>query len=679
VNDVSGVAPPLNLTIATPANTSWIATGIQGGALSIDAETLVQSGAPASKIITACMASNELTFEAWVSPGNDTQDGPARVLTCSVDPSNRNFTMGQDGGSYQMRIRTTTTGNNGGSAATRPVSAAGSVQPGSPVHIVCTRDTAGVAKLYLNGVEVDSNPNNDGDFSNWDANYEFGLANEFNWLAEPGARDWLGEYYLVAVYSRALTAAEVQQNYNADAGAIRSATRSFNVSQYVVGQKVRVAIDLVHGADTSVVVTETFPDGWIPLNISDGGTSSGNTITWNLASFTADTRLTYEVYPLGGNNRSGLFDGTAEDGGGLVVPIAGATEILRAGTKPIVFLWGTGGTAAAEYDDNVVGMIGSQGLDIDGTFVNGLGYAVERIEAAGTEEQDDYTADDTVLIFQSQTATSGDFASHTFDPVPMLNTEQALNANDPQPRSEMYFAETEGATAEGTVFEIEVIDVTHPITSHLAAPGLVRVHNHPVGELGQHGQPWATGAQALATLPGDATNAVLMVAEAGATPMDLPDTPPEYDPVPARRASLGFHEDSMASPTVEGAVILQRTVQWCIGDAVTAGSGAPDAPTNLTASQLSDWAQLDWTDASDNENGFVISRKDGPTTATGEFVDVGQVTNDVTSFVDQTVVVGSIYTYHVRAFNPDGESADSNEAEVEIVQGLRTNVWYLYR
>jgi hypothetical protein len=48
----------------------------------------------------------------------------------------------------------------------------------------------------------------DGDLSNWDSGYVFALGNELT-----GDRGWLGSFDVVAIYSRALSAAEVEQNF----------------------------------------------------------------------------------------------------------------------------------------------------------------------------------------------------------------------------------------------------------------------------------------------------------------------------------------------------------------------------------------------------------------------------------------------------------------------------------
>ena len=67
----------------------------------------------------------------------------------------------------------------------------------------------------MNGVEAGTLTGLTGTFSNWDANFHFGLANEFG-----ADRGWLGEYHLVAIYNRALTSEEVSQNYEAGSGTV---------------------------------------------------------------------------------------------------------------------------------------------------------------------------------------------------------------------------------------------------------------------------------------------------------------------------------------------------------------------------------------------------------------------------------------------------------------------------
>jgi len=66
-----------------------------------------------ARLLEACRASNALTIEATLTPANITQDGPARIVTFSSDPANRNFTLGQQQGKLILRLRTPPTGLNG--------------------------------------------------------------------------------------------------------------------------------------------------------------------------------------------------------------------------------------------------------------------------------------------------------------------------------------------------------------------------------------------------------------------------------------------------------------------------------------------------------------------------------------------------------------------------------------
>lgn len=63
-------------------------------------------------------------------------------------------------------------------------------------------------------IRSDTNQMQLGDTSNWDPTYRFTLAHEFE---DPTAdsRSWRGDYHLVAVYNRALSEAEIVQNFDA--------------------------------------------------------------------------------------------------------------------------------------------------------------------------------------------------------------------------------------------------------------------------------------------------------------------------------------------------------------------------------------------------------------------------------------------------------------------------------
>ncbi|MGJ3245290.1 MAG: LamG domain-containing protein [Elainellaceae cyanobacterium] len=207
VYDVSGANPnPLNLQINNADTTT---TWLPDGGLRVNQRTLIHSLRSPVRLMRACQASQELTIEAWIRPENANQDGPARIISVSKNPGNRNFTLAQGPGDdnrpstgYNMRLRTT----SDRSGSTYLFTADGTVTT-ELTHLVYTRDRSGNAILYING-QPQVTGRIDGNFSNWDLDYQLALANEF-----VGEQDfWLGDYHLVAIYSQALSAEQVQRH-----------------------------------------------------------------------------------------------------------------------------------------------------------------------------------------------------------------------------------------------------------------------------------------------------------------------------------------------------------------------------------------------------------------------------------------------------------------------------------
>lgn len=157
----------------------------------------------------AIKASNEFTIEAWVTPANATQAGPARVVSISEGVGIRNAALLQGepfdvgGDRWTSRQRSTGTSVNGLPALSAP---AGSAVEGRRTHLALTRSAPGEVTLYVDG-EPAATGTTGGDLSNWDGSFPLMLANETSL-----DRTWLGTYHLVAVYARALTGAEVDQN-----------------------------------------------------------------------------------------------------------------------------------------------------------------------------------------------------------------------------------------------------------------------------------------------------------------------------------------------------------------------------------------------------------------------------------------------------------------------------------
>jgi hypothetical protein len=201
IHDGSTLAA-VDLTIADPAKVTW-----QPGALTVNAPTTIASPSGVqSRINLDCKATDGLTVEAWVAPTLLSQTGAAgqfaRIVTTSINSGGRNFALGQQGTSWAAEVRTT---NASVDTQGAPILTGGSVVT-TTTQLVVTSDTAS-RTLYVNGVAV-ATDSLGGTLDNWLPGYRVSLASEPS-LNNP----WSGTFALVAIYDRALTPAEVQQNF----------------------------------------------------------------------------------------------------------------------------------------------------------------------------------------------------------------------------------------------------------------------------------------------------------------------------------------------------------------------------------------------------------------------------------------------------------------------------------
>ncbi|MEH6561667.1 MAG: LamG domain-containing protein, partial [Marinobacter sp.] len=105
--DASGVSPALNLTLS--GNVDWVGGwGIDmGPAAQSDQGSTVPAGkaqgstTDSRKLHTLLTGSGEYAIEAWVAPGNITQED-ARIVTYSGSASTRNMTLSQSLQRYEV-------------------------------------------------------------------------------------------------------------------------------------------------------------------------------------------------------------------------------------------------------------------------------------------------------------------------------------------------------------------------------------------------------------------------------------------------------------------------------------------------------------------------------------------------------------------------------------------------
>jgi mono/diheme cytochrome c family protein len=200
IPDRSGAGEPLNLRIDKPQNVQF-----RSGRMQITTPITIASDGPATKLIDAIRETGELSIEVWLTPSDLKQSGPARIVSLSIDPSQRNFTLGQDKGRLDVRLRTSSTDNNGQPSTSGPENSLAT----KLTHVVFTRASGGEVGLYQDGKRIVSGKVA-GDFVNWSNDFRLSIANEVT-----GDRPWLGDLHLVAIYSRALSDADVTQNYSA--------------------------------------------------------------------------------------------------------------------------------------------------------------------------------------------------------------------------------------------------------------------------------------------------------------------------------------------------------------------------------------------------------------------------------------------------------------------------------
>ncbi|MEM9586503.1 MAG: DUF1592 domain-containing protein [Planctomycetota bacterium] len=196
VLDRSGIEPPINLKIQDVGSVSWSDRGLE-----IERPTLIRSESSTRAINVSVRRSNEVTIECWVMPQNRMQKGPARIVSVSSGSSQRNLTLGQEKGQYELRIRTRECNLNG----LPSVRAKGLKTQLS--HVVAAHDRRGRVIIYIDGDRVVEKQLGR-QLGNWSNGYPLLLAGELE-----SKRAWLGTFRMVAIYDRALNSAEVRRNH----------------------------------------------------------------------------------------------------------------------------------------------------------------------------------------------------------------------------------------------------------------------------------------------------------------------------------------------------------------------------------------------------------------------------------------------------------------------------------
>jgi len=204
--DTSGVTPAADLSLS--GNVSWVG----GWGISISAGGKAQASTSTSQKLAAMIqSSGEYSLEVWAAPANVAQTN-AYIASYSGSNTTRDATLGQDAMQYEGRTRSSTTDTNG-APPLMTTTASGAAQAALQ-HVVLTYDPVNGQKIYVNGTYTgDADPAKGGSLANWDTTFALVLGNETT-----GQRQWQGVIKFVAIHNRALTAAQIQQNFAAGVG-----------------------------------------------------------------------------------------------------------------------------------------------------------------------------------------------------------------------------------------------------------------------------------------------------------------------------------------------------------------------------------------------------------------------------------------------------------------------------
>lgn len=215
--DTSGVQPAINLTLS--GDITWVG----GWGINVKSGRAQGSTNASRKLRDLIVPTGEYSIEAWVAPGNVNQEN-ARIVSYSAGPTLRNLTMAQSLYSYEFYNRSSRSDANGSPAL--KTAAADEDAQATLQHVVMTYDAVGGRHIYVNGVDTgDLDPTATGTLGDWDDTFALVLGNE-----PSGDRQWTGVLRMVAIHNRALTPAQVQQNF--DAGVGEKFYLLFNVSSH---------------------------------------------------------------------------------------------------------------------------------------------------------------------------------------------------------------------------------------------------------------------------------------------------------------------------------------------------------------------------------------------------------------------------------------------------------------
>jgi len=120
---------------------------IENQGIRFNRNSRVQSINDTEKLINILQSTSEMSIEVWFRTLDVTQTGPARIISLSINPNRRNFTLGQNGQDIHLRVRTPLTGLNGSKINLVSYSVLGDMD----IHHITAVFDHGTERVFLDG------------------------------------------------------------------------------------------------------------------------------------------------------------------------------------------------------------------------------------------------------------------------------------------------------------------------------------------------------------------------------------------------------------------------------------------------------------------------------------------------------------------------------------------------
>lgn len=198
IHDVAIPNDSLNLIINNNSSILWQPKNIDNYG-----HSEINTPNSATKLFDSLVSADEMTLEIWLHAKNNIAQNLSRIVSFSENKNDLNFSLIQNQYQYEFKLRTNQTNNEGLSLLSNSLQSS----LDKITHLVFTFDNNDTVKLFINGNLI-SKTKIEGDFSNWNSEYKFAIANELN-----EDLPWLGSYFLLSIYNRALSGTEIYHNY----------------------------------------------------------------------------------------------------------------------------------------------------------------------------------------------------------------------------------------------------------------------------------------------------------------------------------------------------------------------------------------------------------------------------------------------------------------------------------